>query len=117
MNQAQAISTRIITDQEVEKALHFLVANAKEIGRAKARMIRAGHMLKHIEALQYKMSDASNMEGRKADARTSAAYLEAIEEDALAAGEYETLRALRESAALKIESWRSEQATYRSMKL
>lgn len=117
MNQAQAVANRIITDNEVDRALHFLANNAKEIGNAKARMVRAGHMLKHIEALEYKLSNATNMEGRKADARTSTRYVEAIEEDALAAGEYETLKALREAAALKIESWRSEQATYRSMKL
>lgn len=117
MNQAQAMQNRIITDHEVDRALHFLMNNAKEIGNAKARMVRAGHMLKHIEALEYKLSNATNMEGRKADARTSGRYLAAIEEDAAAAGEYETLKALREAAALKIESWRSEQATYRSMRI
>lgn len=117
MNQGQAISNRIVTDNEVDRALHFLANNARELGSAKARMVKAGHMLKHIEALEYKLSTAGSIEARKAEARTSDRYLAAITEDAEACGEYEMMRALREAAALKIESWRSEQATYRSMKL
>lgn len=108
---------RIVTEPELEKALDFLRDNARAIGEAKARMIRAGHMLKHVEALQFKLSDASSNDKRQADARTSQAYIDAITEDAEAAGAYETLRALREAAALKIEAWRSESATFRSMKL
>lgn len=117
MNQAQAASNRIVTDNEVDRALHFLANNARELGQAKARMVKAGHMMKHVEALQYKLSNATSIEARKADARTSEAYVQALNEDAEACGEYEMMRALREAAALKIESWRSEQATYRSMKL
>lgn len=117
MNPAQAISNRIVTDNEVDRALHFLANNARELGQAKARMVKAGHMLKHVEALEYKLSSAGSIEARKAEARTSERYLSAITEDAEACGEYEMMRALREAAALKIESWRSEQATYRSMKL
>lgn len=108
---------RIVTESELEKALDFLRDNARALGEAKARAVRAGHNLKHIEALEFKLSTATSNDRRQADARTSARYIAAIEEDALAAGEYETMRALREAAALKIESWRSEQATYRSMKL
>ncbi len=108
---------RIVTEAELEKALDFLRDNARALGDAKARVVRAGHMLKHIEALEFKMSDATSNDKRQADARTSKAYLDAIVEDAEAAGAYETMRALREAAALKIESWRSEQATYRAMKI
>jgi hypothetical protein len=108
---------RIVTETELEKALDFLRDNARALGDAKARVVRAGHMLKHIEALHFKLSNATSNDKRQADARTSEAYLEAITEDAEAAGAYETMRALREAAALKIESWRSEQATYRAMKI
>jgi len=108
---------RIVTEVELEKALDFLRDNARALGDAKARLIRAGHMLKHIEALEFKMSDASSNDKRQADARTSEAYVTALNEDAEAAGAYEAMKALREAAALKIEAWRSESATYRSMKL
>lgn len=111
------VHQRIVTEAELEKALDFLRDGAKALGTAKARVVRAGHMLKHIEALEFKASDATSNDRRQADARTSEAYLEAINEDAIAAGDYEMMRALREAAALKIESWRSEQANYRSMKI
>lgn len=108
---------RIVTEQELEKALDFLRDSARDIGAAKARVIKAGHMLKHVEALEFKKSEARSAEARKADARTSEAYLAAIIEDAEAAGAYEVLKSLREAAALKIDSWRSEQANYRAMRV
>lgn len=111
------IQPRIVRDDELDKALAFLRDTAREIGAAKARLIRSEHMLKHIEALEFKKSNASSAEARKADARTSEAWLEATTEDAIAAGEFEKLKALREAAALKIEAWRSEQANFRAMKV
>lgn len=108
---------RIVSDIELEMALDWLRDNAKEMGDAKARMVRAGHMLKHIEALETKMSEEKSVEARKADARCSLRYVAAIEEDAVAAGEYEKMRSLREAAALKIETWRSEQANFRALKI
>lgn len=108
---------RIVTETELEKALDFLRDNARALGEAKERVVKAGHMLKHIESLEFKKSEAKSAEAKKADARTSDAFVEAILEDAKAAGEYEMMRALREAAALKIESWRSEQATWRAMKI
>jgi len=108
---------RIVTETELEKALDFLRDNAKALGEAKARVVKAGHYLKHVEALEFKKSEAKSAEAKKADARTSEAYLAAVYEDADAAGQYEMMKALREAAALKIESWRSEQATWRAMKI
>lgn len=109
--------TAIVTEDEVDKALDFLRDNAKTLGDARARLVRASHMVKVQEAMQFKKSDATSNDRRQADARTSTAYLEAIEEDAIATGEYEKLRALRAAAEMKIEAWRSESATYRSMKI
>jgi len=107
----------IASDEDVERALSFLRDSAGELGEARARAIKAGHWLKHVEALEYKASDARNEAGRKADARTSERYIEAIYEDADAAGELAKLYALREAAAAKIEAWRSQSANYRAMKL
>ena len=74
-------------------------------------------MIKYIEALKFKASDASSNDARRADARTSEEYIDAINEDAFASGELAKMQALREAAALKIEAWRSEQANFRSMKI
>lgn len=109
--------TRIVTDEELSKALDWLRDNAKDMGDAKARLIKAERNLSHTEALLIRLSTASNAEGRKAEARTDQRWLDAATEEALAAGEFEKMRALREAAALKIEAWRSEQANFRSMKI
>ena len=108
---------RIVTEEDLEKALDFLRDSAQAMGDAKARTVRAGHMLKHTEALESKMSDERSAEGRKADARCSLRYVAAVEEDAVAAGEYEKMRSLREAAALKIEAWRTESSNYRALKI
>lgn len=108
---------RVADEREVARALDWLRDSAQEIGLAKARLVKAGHMVKHVEALMMRASDAKSAEMRKADARCSDRWIAAIEEEAEAAGEYEKLKALREAAAAKIDSWRTEQATYRSMKI
>jgi len=110
-------SPRLISDAELEKALDWLRDNAKTIGDAKAESVRAGHMVKHTKALAMKMHSELPVSAQEREAYASDEYKKAIERDAIAAGEYEKLRALREAAALKIESWRSEQANFRAMKV
>lgn len=108
---------RIVTDAELEKALDWLRDNAKEMGAAKEEATRASHMLKVVKALQMKLHNDKPVSHQEREALTSEAYGEALERDAIAAGEYEKMRALREAAALKIEAWRSEQANYRALKI
>jgi len=108
---------RVVTEAELEKALDFLRDNAREIGEAKAETIRASHMIKVTKALAMKMHNEMSAAKAEVEAYASTEYLAALERDAFAAGEYEKLRALREAAALKIDTWRSEQANYRAMKI
>ena len=82
------MKTRIVTDEDVDKALAFLRDSAVQVGAA-----------------------------RKADVRCSDRWLAATADEARAAGEYEKLKALREAAAAKIEAWRSESANYRGMRV
>lgn len=108
---------RMITDDELEKALDWLRDNAKVLGEAKKRVVKAGHMIKHAEAVGFIQSTQKGADARKYEARTTEQYLKWIDEESEAAGEYERLKALREAAALKIEAWRSEQANFRAMKI
>jgi len=108
---------RIVTEEELEKCLDWLRDSAQEMGRCKGRLVKAQHMLGHTEAILTLKSDQSSDTKRRAEARASARYLECIIEEADAAGEFEKMKALREAAALKIETWRSEQANYRALKV
>jgi hypothetical protein len=109
--------TRIVTDEDVEKALDWLRDNAQDIGDAKAELVEASHMLKVVKALRMKFDNDKPISHQEREALASEEYRKALERDAKAAGEYERLRALREAAALKIEAWRSEQANYRALKI
>lgn len=108
---------RVVPEVELSKALDFLRDSAADMGKAKERIVKAENMVKHTEALLMRASDAKSAEMRKADARCDQRWIDATTEEALAAGEYEKLKALREAAALKIEAWRSEQANFRAMRV
>ena len=108
---------RIVTDGEIGKALDFLRDSAHGIGEAKARLIKAGHMVKHVEALLLLSSEERSIEAKKAAARISQKWIDATNEEAEAAGEFEKLKALREAADAKIEAWRTESSNYRGMKV
>lgn len=107
---------RIVTEKELEKALDWLRDSAAEIGAAKERSVMASNMLRHIKALEMK-KHSGPVSAQEREAYASDAYKEALYEDAVAAGEYEKLRSLREAAALKIQAWQSESANHRAMKI
>lgn len=106
-----------ITEERVEAALDFLRENADAVGDAKAEAVRADKMLKHIRAIEMKKNTLLPLGGQEREADSSPAYREAIERDAVAAGEYEKLKAKREYASMIIEVWRSLGANYRSMRI
>jgi hypothetical protein len=104
-----------ISDASLEKALDWLRDNAQAIGDAKANSISTARMREHILALEMKKYPTLPVSGQEREARASDAYKRAIIEEAKAAGAYETMRAMREAAAMKIEAWRSEQANFRAI--
>lgn len=108
---------QLVSDEDVEKALDWLRDNAAAIGEAKREAVKAEHMLKHHRAVAMKVSGENAVSAQEREAFASTAYAAAIEATANAAGKYEEMRALREAAALKIETWRSASANYRAMKL
>lgn len=107
---------RLVTDDEVGDALRWLASNAREVGEARARLVKAGHMIKHVEALGFLASTEKTVEAKKYAVRASQKWVDAIDEEAAAAGEFEKMKALREAAAARIECWRSESATLRGTK-
>lgn len=115
--QARSMVQPFIDDQDVERALDFLRDNATAIGAAKERAVKAAHMVKHVRAILMKKHNDMPVSAQEREATADSVYLAALSEEAVAAGEYEKMRALREAAALKIEVWRTMGANYRSMKI
>lgn len=110
-------SPRIVTDADVEKALSFLRDNAHAIGAAKEQLVKAHAWVGHVEAVMTLASDQTSDTKRRADARASERYVEAITKEAEAAGEFEKMRALREAASAYIAAWQSEGANIRALKI
>ena len=109
-------SNRIVSDDELEKALDFLRDSAAAIGAARAEMIRCSHMVKVTKALETKRYNHLPVTRAEVEALASDEYLDALTNDAIAAGEFEKLRALREAAAMRIQAWQTESANYRGMR-
>ena len=110
------MTKRIVTDEELDKALSWLRDNAQVMGEAKKRTVLAGNMLRHIKALEMK-KHGGPVSAQEREAYASDAYKHALYEDAVAAGEYEKMKSLREAAALKVQAWQTESANFRSMKI
>lgn len=108
---------KIVNDIDMEKALDWLRNSARDLGAAKAETVRASHMLKVVKALEMKKHNELSAAKAEVEALASDAYQQALNDDAEAAAHYETMRALREAATMQIETWRSEQANFRSMKI
>lgn len=117
MAQGSPMKNELVSETEVEKALDFLRDGAAEIGAAKADAVRTEKMVKHIKALEMKRHSELPLGGQEREAYASDAYVQALMAEAVAAGEYERLRSLREAAAMRIGAWQTASANIRSIKL
>jgi hypothetical protein len=110
-------NTKLVDDEQVEEAVDFLKRNAIDMGNARRRLIFAERRRSHVEALKMKEFNHLPVAAQTREARASQAYLECLEEEAIAAGEFEKLKALREAASALIEVYRTESANYRGIRL
>lgn len=96
-----------------ERAVEYLVESASTIATAKADLVRCENMLRVTKSLAMKHSDEKSAAAQEREAYASDQYRDAIERLAEVAGEYEHLRSLREAAKMRIEYWRSMNASLR----
>jgi len=111
------MSNELVSESDVERALDFLRDSAVEIGAAKERLVKAEAMVKHRKALLMAKYNELPVNAQEREAVASPEYEKAILEHAVAAGEFETLRAYREAAAMKIEVFRTMAANFRAMRI
>jgi hypothetical protein len=105
-----------ISDEAATDALNWLLTNAKALGEAKRNAVLTESMTKRVRAIETAKSEKKTVSERENDALASFAYLKAIEDEAVAAGEYQRLLALRDAATARIEMWRSLSATQRALR-
>lgn len=105
--------TRLVSDNDMDKALAFLRDSARDIGEARRWMILTERKVRHVRALLMKMHSELPVSAQEREACADDRYLAAITEEAEACGKFETLRALREAASARVDAWRTEQSTMR----
>ena len=101
-----------VDEQSVERALNYLRDTAGELARAQAHVKYLEHKLKVVKGEQYQDAQGTVAE-REASAYTSQAYKDVLEELKDAWYQSEELKALRMAAELRIEVWRSLEASKR----
>jgi hypothetical protein len=99
-----------IDPTKAEAAQDFLRESAKEVGPLTKQAKLKASMVKHVEGLLVKMQDNSKVpvSVRQAYARAEERYLEAIVEDAEAAGELAGIEARRDAAKSEISFYQSQ---------
>lgn len=98
----------MIIEENIERAVDFLRDTAKEYGQLKGHSVYCEKNLSRVKALEMLNISEGSMASREAQAYGSESYRAAIVELQNATAEYETLRAQRDAAAIKIDVWRSQ---------
>lgn len=111
------MSSRFITELEVEESLHALINGAAELGQAVEALESCD--LGIVEAVQMELLDGDKLSDvkRKQKARASQAYRDAVIARAKAAGVVAALKGKRDGHKARIEAWRSQEANTRDVRL
>lgn len=96
-----------ISDEDIQSLVKWRKEHAKKIEEAKYRAKMADSMKKVVLALEMKKSDEKTAAAQERDALTSKGYLDAINEDAEAAANWEMVSSLDDVAKMKFDAWRT----------
>jgi len=106
----------VVSRSEVREALEYLRRSARPYGNARAKATFAANALKAKEAELFLSSTEKTADGKKAAARAHDEWREAANAEAMAVGEVEEIKALREAAEQRCRLYQTQQADHRDMK-
>ena len=106
--------SRLVTDDAISAALHWLATSSRECAAARGMKVRREYMRRQIRAKLILESDEKTASARDAWAESHPEYLAACEEEALAAEADEYLRCERNKCDTIVETFRTEQASNRA---
>lgn len=96
-----------ITEDEVEKALHYLSSSAKDYARWKARMKHLELHRKSVRAAEILNAKGNTISENTQKGEASEAYKNILMEYEDAVYEFTLIDAYRKAAEAKIEAWRT----------
>jgi hypothetical protein len=105
---------RLVTDEMMEAALDFLATCSDQIASARAIRLRSEFKRKRVRAKLMLESNHTSAQMREAWAEAHPLYNEACEEEIKAVEADERLRSERNRADTIIETFRTEEATWRA---
>ena len=104
----------MITDETIDKALDWLVKNARPAAQARANRIYMDEYRKSLKAILMSASVETTEAGKERWAYANAKYVEHLNALRDAVEQDEWYRWMTTAAEAKIECWRSEQANQRA---
>lgn len=107
---------KVITDDDIEKALDFLRDNAKKSGELRGLVEFYREYRKSLKGILMALADSSlPVAMKEAYAYGHKDYQKHLKDLQQAEFAFEENRALREAAKLKIEAWQTQSANRRAM--
>lgn len=103
----------MISNERLTQALTYLASTDSDLAMLKVEMHRKEYLCGIARAREFLAADG-NIPERKAKAEVSEEVVNAENARLFAMGEYEKLRAKRETEVLIVECWRTEQANRRA---
>ena len=105
----------MISEAQVEEALHYLLNSAAADAQARANAEYMGEWRRTERARLTMESEMPTASAKAADAESHDEYLKALDSWKLAVYEDCRRRFLREAKATLIEAWRTQESTRRSL--
>lgn len=106
----------MITEAQVQESVDFLFSSVDEAAQARANRVVLGEGLKRIQALEFMQAEGA-VEAKKMAGLASKGYRVALKGLGGAIFADERMRALRDAHNARIEAWRTQEATKRSVRL
>lgn len=103
----------LVTDEDIEASLHFLLDGAETLGAAEAEAEFAYEMAKVTKAEIISLSTKSSQDRREAEALTHPKFIAALERRREAHRTVRVLLAQRRGHEMRIEVWRTLSANNR----
>ena len=96
-------------------AIDFMIKNAEAYAQAKAQVVYLTEYRKTVKAIGFQRSLKSTMADKEADAYTTVEYATCVEGLKEAVAEAERLRWMLVAAQARVDVWRSQEASNRSI--
>ena len=109
--------TKMITDEDIEKAIDYLRDNAIQAAQSRANRIYMEEFRKSLKALIMSEHKDLPVSAQEREAYCDQRYLKHLEAMKTAIAHDEQNRFMRVAAEAKIEAWRSFSANHRAVKI